>query len=340
MKKIISLLILITIVIYLLVACSENSSKISIGCTVYKYDDTFVSALRAKINKESKKKKDSTVEILDGQNSQSTQNERIDTLITKRCNVLAVNLVNRNTAINLIERVKGKKIPIVFFNTEPPETDLKKSDNVYYVGAKAEESGRLQGEIIADYWKNNHEKADKNKDNVLQYVMLTGDPGHQDAKLRTDYSIKALKSAGIKVEKLAEETARWNKITAQEKMSAILAAHGDKIEVVIANNDDMALGAIESLKASGYFKGNKYMPVVGVDATVPAIDELKKGRLLGTVLNNSEKQGEAIFKLSYILGKGEKPNKNNTGFEIKNKKYIWINYEKITKESANKILNN
>jgi len=76
----------------------------------------------------------------------------------------------------------------------------------------------------------------------------------------------------------------------QEKMAAFLSRYGDKIDAVICNNDDMALGAIEALKAAGYFTNGKYIPVVGVDATTPAVQALKDGTLLGTVLNNAKKQ--------------------------------------------------
>ena len=121
--------------------------------------------------------------------------------------------------------------------------------------------------------------------------MLIGDPSNTDAKYRTQYSIEAVQAAGIKVKKLAEDTAMWDRPKAQEKMAAWLTAYAGQIEVVFANNDDMALGAIEALKAAGYFKGGKYMPVVGVDATPPALDALEQGTLLGTVLNDAIGQG-------------------------------------------------
>ena len=100
----------------------------------------------------------------------------------------------------------------------------------------------------------------------------------------TKYSIEAIEDAGIKVQKLAEDTGMWDRVKGQEKMAAFLAANGDKIEAVFANNDDMALGAIEALKAAGYFKDSKYMPVVGVDATAPGLQAIQDGTMLGTVL--------------------------------------------------------
>ena len=167
---------------------------------------------------------------------------------------MVINPVDRTAAGVIIDKAKAANIPVVFLNREPVAEDMNKWDKVYYVGAKAEESGTLEGQLIADYWKA-HPEADKNHDGVLQYVMLQGEPGHQDAELRTKYSIKAIEDAGIKVEKLDRIPAMWDRVKGQDKMQAWLAAEGDKIEAVIANNDDMALGAIEALKAGGYFKG-------------------------------------------------------------------------------------
>jgi methyl-galactoside transport system substrate-binding protein len=234
----------------------------------------------------------------------------------------------------IIDKAKKANIPVVFLNREPLPEDMKKWNKVYYVGAKAEQSGTMSGQLVVDYWKS-HPEADKNKDGVLQYVMLKGEPGHQDAELRTKYSIKAIQDAGIKVQKLAEDTAMWDRVKGQEKMAAFIAAHGKKIEVVLANNDDMALGAIEALKAAGYFKGGKYLPVVGVDATAPALKALTEGTLLGTVLNDAKNQGKATFNLAYVLARKKKVRKATVGYPITNRKYIWIDYKKITKANMN-----
>lgn len=331
MKKIAILLIITSLITSSFIGCNKkNDDQITIGCAIYKFDDTFMTGVRNAITEAANGK--AKVDIVDSQGAQPTQNDKIDLFITKKVNSLAINPVDRTAAGVIIDKAKKADIPVVFLNREPLAEDMQKWDKVYYVGAKAEESGTISGQLIVDYWKANPE-ADKNKDGILQYVMLKGEPGHQDAELRTKYSIKALEDAGIKYEKLAEDTAMWDRVKGQEKMAAFIAAHGDKIEAVFANNDDMALGAIEALKASGYFKGDKYTPVVGVDATAPALKALEDGTLLGTVLNDAKNQGIATFNLSYILAKGETPTQDNTSYEITDGKYIWIKYKKITKDN-------
>jgi methyl-galactoside transport system substrate-binding protein len=313
-------------------SCTKKkpNADVVIGSAIYKYDDTFMSGVRTAMSTAAQGK--ANIDFVDSANQQPVQSEKVDLFIAKKVSALAINPVDRTAAGVLIDKAKSANIPIVFFNREPMPEDLKKWDKAYYVGAKAEQSGTLSGEIVVDYWKS-HPEADKNKDGVIQYVMLTGEPGHQDAELRTQYSVKAIEDAGLKTQKLAQDTAMWDRVRGQEKMAAFIGAQGDKIELVIANNDDMALGAIEALKAVGYFRDKKYMPVVGVDATAAAMQALEDGTLLGTVLNDAKNQGQATFALAYALAQGKTPDKANTGYDLTDGKYVWIPYQKITKDN-------
>lgn len=310
---------------------AADPASITIGVTIRKFDDTFLTEERNAISARAAEI-GYTVDIVDSQASQTTQNDKIDMFITKGYNALGVNMQERSASDVVIDKAMKANIPVVFFNTEPLEEHMAKWDKVYYVGAKAEESGTIQGQALAEYWKA-HPEADKNGDGVLQYVMLKGEPGHQDAELRTEYSIKALTDAGIQVEKLAEDTAMWNRVDGQNKMQAFIAAHGDSIEAVLANNDDMALGAIEALKAAGYFKDDKYVPVVGVDATEPGKVAIEDGTMLATALNDAARQGQAVASLTYLLAIGEVPTADNFEFTITDNQYVWIPYVAVTKEN-------
>lgn len=309
-----------------------SSANLSAGVAIYKFDDTFMTAVRNNITTAAEGK--IKVDVVDSQNAQPTQNDQVDQFITKKVSVLAINPVDRTAASTIIDKAKAANIPVVFFNREPLAEDMKKWDKVYYVGAKAEESGTMQGQLAIDYWKKNP-TADKNGDGKIQYVMLKGEPGHQDAELRTEYSIKAITDAGLQVEKLAEDTGMWDRVKGQEKMAAFLGANGDKIEMVFANNDDMALGAIEALKAQGYFTGGKFMPVFGVDATAPALQALTDKTLVGTVLNDAKNQGVATLMVAYALAQGKTPDKATVGYDITDGKYVWVPYKMITADNMN-----
>ena len=87
----------------------------------------------------------------------------------------------------------------------------------------------------------------------------------------------------------------------------------------------MALGAIEALKAEGYNTGDasKYIPVVGVDATAPALESMSKGELLGTVLNDAENQGIATVNVAVAAAQGLEITKDTVGYDVTDGKYIW-----------------
>ncbi|MCX7024310.1 MAG: galactose/glucose ABC transporter substrate-binding protein MglB [Spirochaetes bacterium] len=338
MKRLIGVLVIFA-VLFASFGCQAAAKKPKIGVAIYKFDDTFMSYVRNKIETSAKDKIE--ISVQDSQYDQPKQNDQVDQFLTQGYTSLAINLVDPSAVSVVIGKVQAKKTPIVFFNREPVAVDMAKYDKAYYVGAKAQESGTMEGELVVDYWKNTP-AADKNKDGIIQYVMLIGDPSNTDAQYRTEYSIKAIEAAGLKVEKLAEDTAMWDRVKGQEKTAAWLAKFGDKIEVILANNDDMALGAIEACKAAGLtaLGGKKPMVIVGVDATPPALDALEQGFLVGTVLNDAERQGLATFDLAFALATGAKevksdvaPLANAAGKADPAGKYIWVPYVKVTKEN-------
>lgn len=309
----------------------QSGPQSAIGVVESSFSDTFRTGIRNAIYTAAEEKS-AQVHIWSGNNSQATQNEKIALFIQQKVGSLAINPVDRSQAGSVIDSVKQAGIPVVFYNAEPQLADLQKWDRVYYVGAKPEQAGRLQGEILIRYFKEHPPQ-----DSIIRYVMIEGEPGHQDAVARTKYVIAALEEAGFKTEKVAAQAAMWNRSKAQSFMETVLAAPNGRIDCVIANNDDMALGAIDALKVKGYFQNGLYMPVVGVDATGPALRALAEGTLLGTVLNDARTQGQAIFNLSSVLAQGQTPDSNNCGFPITDGKYIWIDYKIITKQNLNDV---
>ncbi|WP_088186104.1 galactose ABC transporter substrate-binding protein [Desulfosporosinus sp. FKA] len=338
MKATIKVGIILMLAVSLFVTgCSKGSlpiinatKKPVIGVVVATFDDTWRTSVRNELYKMGEKN-NAEVDIWDSNNSQVTEDQKIDMLLKRKVDALVINLVDTKSATSIIEKAKKANTPVVFFNVEPSANDLSIWDRAYYVGALGEKSGTMQGQILVNYFKSH-----PTKNGLIRYVMIKGAADHLDAIARTIYSIKAIEDAGFKVEKVAEASAMWERGQAQQKMNAILAAQGDAFDCVIANNDDMALGAIDALKSKGYFVGGKYIPVVGVDAiSSAAINALKEGTLLGTVLNDAVNQGKAIFNLAIVLTKKETPSNDNCGYQITNGKYIWIDYKVITKENIN-----
>lgn len=261
-----------------------------------------MSAVRKAIEKEGAQYKDVELLMNDSQNDQSKQNDQIDVLISKGVKALAINLVDPAAAPVVIEKAKEAEIPVVFYNKEPSKEALASYDKAYYVGTDSKESGIIQGDIIAKQWKA-HPEWDLNKDGVIDYVLLKGEPGHPDAEARTTYVTKTLdETHKIKTNPLNVDTAMWDTAMAKDKADAWLSGpNGAKIEVVIANNDAMAMGAVEALKAHG----NTKTPVFGVDALPEALAMVDAGTMAGTVLNDANNQAKATFDLAKNLAEGK-----------------------------------
>ena len=270
--------------------------------------------------------------IMDAAKSQRVQNDQIKQMINDGCNVLCVNLADRTEPSEIIDAAREKDIPIIFFNREPVEEDLMRWDKLYYVGGKAKQSGELQGELAANYIKDN-KKVDRNNDGKIQYVILEGEMGHQDAIIRTESVVECLKANGIALEKLSYQIANWNRAQAQTRMMQLIGEYKTDIEMVIANSDSMVLGAVDAYEKLGYTESN--IPVFfGIDGTKEGLKAVQEGKIAATVYNDKEGQAKAMVKLitAAVTGKGME----NIPFE--NKKCIYLPYKKVTKENISSMI--
>lgn len=317
---------------------STNEPKsIRIGVTVYNQYDTFVGQLIEHFKLLASEKEEETgvainVEIYNASDSQSTQNGQVEKMIKDRCDVICVNLVDRTDPTTIIDMAEKNNIPVIFFNRELVKEDLERWDQLYYVGAKAFESGIMEGGIAAKAFME-IPGADKNGDGIFQYMVLEGEAGHQDAIVRTEYAVSTIVENGVEVEKLGYAIANWNRAQAQTKMAQMLGEYGGKIELVIANNDDMALGAIDALNAAEIPK-EEWPVIVGIDGTDVGLAAVAQKEMAGTVYNDKEGQAEAMLELAYRLSFGE----DLSGLELQDGKYIRLPYVRVEPEDVEKYI--
>ena len=165
-------------------------------------------------------------------------------------------------------------------------------------------------------------------------MLLKGEPGHPDAEARTTYVIKTLnEKEGIKTQQLQLDTAMWDTAQAKDKTDAWFSGpNANKIEVVIANNDAMAMGAVEALKAHN--KTN--IPVFGVDALPEALALVKSGAMAGTVLNDAENQAKATLDIANNLANG-KAATDGTNFKMVDK-IVRVPYVPVDKENLSQFV--
>ena len=316
----------------------KSKDEIKIGITLYRQDDVFISNISSNLEdivKENESKYDSKIllQFVDAKGSTLNQGNQVDKFINQDYDIICVNLVDRTAAATIIDKAKSANIPVIFFNREPVEEDMNRWDKVYYVGAQAEQSARLQADIVAEKWLSNIELYDKNKDGKIQYVMLEGEQGHQDSLIRTEYCIKALNDRGIELEKLADDSANWQSDQAITKMSQWIKEFGDNIEVVFSNNDSMALGAIHAINSNSDLIRKPI--IVGVDGIKEALEAIKNGQMDGTVISDAYGQAEALFEISMAVSNGESVENING---IEKGKYKKLPHTKITIDNVDEYL--
>ena len=198
-------------------------------------------------------------------------------------------------------------------------------DQLYYVGAVAKESATLQGSIVVDQYRKDPSSLDRNGDGVVSYVMLEGESSHQDSLIRTEWSIQTLKDGGVPIEKLTGGIANWERSQASALMEQWLEEYPDMIELVVCNNDDMALGAIDALERAG----KKNVRLVGIDGTTPGVEAVQAGKLMGTVSADKEQYAKAIFSIAASKALKQPVLEE---LSLENGKYYWSPQEIITGE--------
>ncbi|MEQ2877523.1 galactose ABC transporter substrate-binding protein [Enterococcus asini] len=297
------------------------------GISRYDKNDRFIKELTTCVKEEvvkigKKQQLETLVTVREASDSQRQQNNQVTELLDAGCNVLVVNLVDRTDPSAIIEQAKEKDVPVIFFNREPVKEDLAQWDKLYYIGGDAKESGRLQGELAASVIQT--QSIDRNEDGKIQYVVLEGEPGHQDAIIRTEEAVKTLKEKGIQLEKLGYGIANWNRAQAENRMIQLIGQHQNNIELVLSNNDEMALGGLDA-----YAKLNRTessIPIfLGIDGIAEGLQAVDNGQLAGTVYNDKEDQAKAIATLAAKLVM--EPNSSKV-------QQIYSPYKKITQENV------
>lgn len=283
----------------------------------YSYSDTYITRVRGGL--------DSQLASLgvsyrdhDGNSSQTTQTEQVQTALTKGARALCVNIVTTGSddaASGIVSLARERDVPVIFFNREVSDEIVNSYDRCVFIGTDAAEAGRLQGDMIGKYLVDNFEKVDLNGDGRISYVLFMGEKGNNEAIFRTKYSVEHANAALAAAHReslvfydssnadkyLPDRDGKWSAQAAGEFMTTILSSYneqsGNMVELVICNNDNMAEGAITALNSAGYNTGNEHsvtIPVFGVDATESALSLLAQGKLAGTVRQDAEQMARAI----------------------------------------------
>lgn len=325
----------------LLTSCSSSSNDALIF--VYDENDTFISSFDTALQIELTKR-DYSFQTYYAGNSQIKQNESLVEAVDKMDpKMMFINPVDRLSSGAIIDKVSTKDIPVVFFNRQPLDQDMirgrKNNDKIFYVGTDPNFEGESQAKMVENLFGASSSLDplyDKNGDGIIQTVLIKGEIGHQDSEKRSKAAMEALKNDGYQIETLYSTYCNWSRSLAKENSKEIMKKYGKEIELILCNNDDMALGVIDYLLSDENtfeWEGKSLpFPIFGVDGTNVGLEYVRKGLLSGTVKNEAHRQAEACIR---IVEEIQKYGKITASFpyHMANEYTIYVEGSAITKDN-------
>jgi inositol transport system substrate-binding protein len=275
-----------------------------IGVSMAKFDDNFLTVLRNGMQDYAKTKDGVNLQVEDAQNDVSKQLSQIQNFIAQGVHAIIVNPVDTDATPAMTKLASEAGVPLVYVNRMPSDPQLP--PKVSFVGSNEVDSGTLEMQEVC--------KIMGGKGNIL---VLMGELSNQAARQRTQDVhdvIARPECSGIKI--VEEQTGNWDRTQGQDLMTNWISS-GVQFDAVVSNNDEMAIGAIQSLKAAGYDMSK--MIVAGVDATQDALAAMKAGDLDVTVFQNAAAQGSGAVDTALKLAKGETV-----------ESMVWIPFELVT----------
>ena len=281
----------------------------TVGVSMAKFDDNFLTVLRNGIQK-SADGAGVTVQIEDAQNDVAKQLDQIKNFVASGVDAIIVNPVDTSATQAMSDAAAAAGVALVYVNRQPINVDTL-PDKQAFVASNEVDSGTLETKEVCRLFK----EAGKTEANV--YVMM-GELSNQAAVQRTAdiHDVIGGADCGVKINIIDEQTANWSRDEAQNLMTNWLST-GAAFDGVIANNDEMAIGAIQAMKAASI--DMKSVVVGGVDATQDALAAMQAGDLDVTVFQNAAGQGAGALDAALKLSKGEAVEKK-----------VWVPFELVT----------
>ncbi|MCB6179912.1 substrate-binding domain-containing protein [Rhodobacter sp. Har01] len=266
-----------------------------IGVSMALFDDNFLTVLRNGIQSQA----DSaglSVQIEDAQNDVAKQLDQINNFIASGVDAIIVNPVDTSATQAMSDAAAAAGVPLVYVNRQPINVDTL-PDNQAFVASNEVESGTLETIEVCRLFK------EQGKTEANVYVMM-GELSNQAAVQRTAdiHDVIAAGECEVTLNIIDEQTANWSRDQAQNLMTNWLST-GAAFDGVIANNDEMAIGAIQAMKAAGLDMAT--VVVGGVDATQDALAAMQAGDLDVTVFQNAAAQGAGALDAATKLAAGE-----------------------------------
>lgn len=295
----------------MLIAPVTSAKDLNIGVAMANFDDNFLTNVRNAISAKAKETPGVKVQFEDAQADIGRQVNQVQNFIAKHVDAIIINPADTTVTTKITKMVSDSGIPLVYVNRAPDSKNLP--PKVAVVASNHSLSGRLEMEELA--------KKMGGKGNLV--IMMAELSANHTRERTAAYKEVLKKYPGIKV--IEEQTANSRRSQAIDLMNKWLAK-GDKIDGVVANDDEMALGALLAIKQAGL--SPKKIKVAGIDATHDGLAEMAKGNLAADVFQNAKAQGAGALDAAVKLATGKKVDP-----------FIWVPYELVTDQNYKQYMN-
>jgi inositol transport system substrate-binding protein len=278
-------------------AMMGSAMAANVGVSMAQFDDNFLTVLRNGMIDYAKTLDGVNLQVEDGGNDVNKQLSQIQNFVASKVDAIIVNPVDTDATVAMSKLAADAKIPLVYVNREPVNVDKLPAGQAFVASNEAD-SGTLATKQICKLLK------DAGKGSGANVFVMEGQLSNQAARQRTQdvHDVIATPDCSF-IKIIDQQTANWSRDEAQSLMANWLTA-GTKFDAVISNNDEMAIGALQAMKAAGI--DTKSIIIGGVDATQDALASMAAGDLKVTVFQDAAGQGKGALDAALKLAKGEK----------------------------------
>ena len=309
MKKTIKIFaaVLLSSVIFTLTGCQKKpDGKEVIGVLLRNDYEPFLAAYKKGLV-DFAKKNDISLQLYSANNDAAIQIDQLKTLLLNGIKNFVIIAYNTDLTEQMSKIITSQGGSAAFSNITPSVEALKTSQNIFYASSPETDAGKFQAQMIDGYFKRNPGKL---KGKNLRVIYFNGEYGHPAQIYRKVGVLDELSRLGYSVNLVREFGANWDNASARQYLDLWIEGKNPDFDVVIAQNDEMALGAVDSLLNHNLVDNPSNptadtdgdgtalkVPVLGVDATDGGKASLAKNQMYGTVLQDANAQAATALEL-------------------------------------------